>query len=174
MPSDGNPNGKSLAPEDASTRKRTARSSSQTTADGTATEASINTSILIPRHVDEPGACVFGNGIGNNLRAMSERRSSGRTSSERRHPLREKAKLRTAGPALERRSEKRERLTVKLRTEIIDRLRNAVFYTPGLTINGFIEKCIVSIVGEMEKERGAEFPERTENLRAGRPRSQKS
>ncbi|HET7711998.1 MAG TPA: hypothetical protein VFL80_08725 [Thermoanaerobaculia bacterium] len=99
---------------------------------------------------------------------MSERRRTGRTS-ERRHPLREKVKLRPVGPALERRAEKRERLTVKLHAEIINRLRNAVFYTPGLTINGFIEKCIVSIVGEMEKERGSQFPERTENLRAGRP-----
>lgn len=100
---------------------------------------------------------------------MSERRGSGRSSRDRRHPLREQAKLRPAGPALDRRLEKRERLTVKLRAEIINRLRNAVFYTPGLTINGFIENCIVSIVGAMEKERGSEFPERTENLRAGRP-----
>lgn len=105
---------------------------------------------------------------------MSERRRSGRPASDRRHPLREKAKLRPTGPALDRRLEARERLTVKLRAEIINRLRNAVFYTPGLTINGFIENCIVSVVGEMEKKRGSAFPERTENLRAGRPRSPKS
>lgn len=100
---------------------------------------------------------------------MSERRRKGRPPSDRRHPLRDSAKLRPAGPALEQRREIRERLTVKLRAEIIDRLRNAVFYTPGLTINGFIEKCILTIVDRMEKERGATFPERTENLRAGRP-----
>lgn len=100
---------------------------------------------------------------------MSERRSSGRPPSDRRHPLRERVKLHPAGPALERRGEKRERLTVKLRGEIIERLRNAVFYTPGLTINGFIEQCIIQIVDSMEKDRGETFPQRTENLRAGRP-----
>lgn len=61
---------------------------------------------------------------------------------------------------------------MKLRAEIIDRLRNAVFYTPGLTINGFIEECINSVVARMEKERGSEFPQRTENLRVGRPKRQ--
>lgn len=100
---------------------------------------------------------------------MSERRRNTRQSSDRRHPLREKVKLLLRGPALERRAEKRERLTVKLRVGIIDRLRNAVFYTPGLTINGFIEQCITTTVDQMEQERGAAFPERTANLRAGRP-----
>lgn len=102
---------------------------------------------------------------------MSERRRSKRSSpADRRHPLREKAKLRPTGPALERRAVKRERLTVKLHSGLIERLRNAVFYTPGLTINGFIEECIVSIVDRMEKDRGSTFPQRTENLRAGRPK----
>lgn len=105
-------------------------------------------------------------------RDMSERRRTRRSASERRHPLREKVKLRLSAPALERRLEKRERLTVKLRAGIIERLRNAVFYTPGLTINGFIEQCINSIVDQMEEDRGSTFPERTENLRAGRPAKQ--
>ncbi|GEM_PF-3379429 len=100
---------------------------------------------------------------------MSERRRSPRDSKERRHPLRAKVKLMPRGPALDRRTEKRERLTVKLRSGIIERLRNAVFYTPGLTINGFIEHCITSSVDGMERKRGAVFPQRTENLRVGRP-----
>lgn len=113
---------------------------------------------------------AFRNEISKHLPRMSERRRNARSSAERRHPLREAAKLRPAGPALDRRSLKRERLTVKLRAEIIERLRNAVFYTPGLTINGFIEECINSIVGRMEQERGATFPKRTEKLRVGRPK----
>lgn len=91
------------------------------------------------------------------------------------HPLERHVKLRPKGLAIDRRSEPRERatekqrLTVQLAGGVLDRLRNAVFWTPGLTITGFIERCISETVDPMEKERGDEFPERSHHLKAGRP-----
>jgi len=84
--------------------------------------------------------------------------------------MRTNARLRPSGPALERRSEVRERLTVKLPRKVIERLRNAVYYSPGLTVSGVIEKCITTIVDQMEVDRGAAFPRRKSDLRPGRPR----
>ena len=49
----------------------------------------------------------------------------------------------------------RQRLTVQLREDTIERLRNAVYWTDGLTIAGFIEKCIASGVDKMERDRRA-------------------
>jgi hypothetical protein len=85
--------------------------------------------------------------------------------------LRETARLKPAGPALDRRGEERERLTVKLPRSLIDRLRNAVYWTPGLTMTGFLAKCIASGVAGLEKDRGDQFPQREQALRPGRPKT---
>lgn len=63
----------------------------------------------------------------------------------------------------------RERLTVKLPRNVIDQLRDAVYWTPGLTITGFIARCITHGVSEMEDTRGEKFPRRKMALRPGRP-----
>ena len=97
------------------------------------------------------------------------RRERGPSAEGRRHPLRETVRLTPSGPAIERREEPRERLTVKLPRSLIDRLRNAVYWTPGLTITGFLAKCITSGVAGLEKERGDQFPQRERALRPGRP-----
>ena len=102
---------------------------------------------------------------------MADRRRTQRDS-DRRHPLREHARLKPVGPAIERRTKPRstrERLTVKLPIEVIERLRNAVYYTDGLTISGFIERCITTSVDDMEASRGQAFPKRKAQLRPGRP-----
>ncbi|HVE72007.1 MAG TPA: hypothetical protein VNI54_11620 [Thermoanaerobaculia bacterium] len=59
---------------------------------------------------------------------------------------------------------------MQLDSEIVDRLRNAVYWTPNVTIAGLVEGCIRETVDRMESERGATFPERTESLRVGRPK----
>lgn len=61
-------------------------------------------------------------------------------------------------------------MTVKLSESVLERLRSAVFNTPGLTVAGFIEACIGERVDRMEKRRGARFPAFRGALRAGRPR----
>lgn len=64
----------------------------------------------------------------------------------------------------------RERLTVKIPRDAIERLRDAVFHTPDLTVSSFVERCIRKGVADLESERGSAFPERTEELKPGRPR----
>lgn len=60
---------------------------------------------------------------------------------------------------------------MKLPSAVIERLRNAVYWTPGLTIAGFVTKCIADVVARMETERGAAFPRRERALRPGRPKA---
>lgn len=100
---------------------------------------------------------------------VTERRK-GKRGEERRHPLRELARLRPAGPAVERRGGERSRITVQLPAATLDRLRNAVYWTPGVTLTGFVERCVSERVDRMEQERGSTFPSRTKELKPGRPR----
>jgi hypothetical protein len=93
---------------------------------------------------------------------MTDRRKKGR-GSERRNLLRQTDRLTT-------REETRERLTVKLSATVIDRLRNAVYWTPGATIAGVVEQCLAHSIDAMERKRGAQFPVREEDLRPGRPK----
>ena len=74
------------------------------------------------------------------------------------------------GPALKATERRRkERLTVLISGEVLNRLRNAVFWSPGLTVTGVVEKCIADAIESLEERRGAEFPQRSEELKAGRP-----
>ena len=62
------------------------------------------------------------------------------------------------------------RLTVSLPGELVDRLRNAVYWSPGLTLAWLIAKSLRTSLSEMESSRQGPFPRRTTALRAGRPR----
>lgn len=62
------------------------------------------------------------------------------------------------------------RLTVSLPGELVDRLRNAVYWSPGLTLAWLIAKSLRTSLAEMESLRQEPFPRRTTALRAGRPR----
>lgn len=97
-------------------------------------------------------------------------RGKGKRGKERRHPLRELARLRPARPAVERRGRERSRITVQLPAATLDRLRNAVYWTPGVTLTGFVQGCITDTVDRMERERGSVFPLRNDELKPGRPR----
>lgn len=63
----------------------------------------------------------------------------------------------------------RARLTVKLPVHLIERLRNAVFYTQGMTLTGLVEQSLSAALAAIEEERGEPFPERTADLQPGRP-----
>lgn len=108
---------------------------------------------------------------------MTDRRRSPRPGqTDRRNPLRANARLRPEGPAVDRRQEPVDghvRVTVKLPQLVVERLRSAVFNTPGLTVAGFIENCISNGVDRMEKRRGRKFPAYKGTLPAGRPKSVK-
>ena len=97
---------------------------------------------------------------------MVERRKKPRNRAEA-HPLAGKARLRVE-PAAEV-DHSKQRLTINLDAALIERVRNAVYWTPGLTLSGLAEQAIADAIEELERERGDEFPRRRENLRVGRP-----
>jgi hypothetical protein len=63
----------------------------------------------------------------------------------------------------------KERLTVHVPVELIDRVKNIVYWTPGLTLARLAEEALTREVEKREKERGEAFPHRTEELKGGRP-----
>jgi len=63
----------------------------------------------------------------------------------------------------------KERLTVHIPVDLIDRVKNAVYWTPGLTLARLAETAFGKEIEELEKEKGEPFPPRREELRGGRP-----
>ena len=63
----------------------------------------------------------------------------------------------------------KERFTVNLPPELIERARNTVFWTPGLTLAGLAEDALLKALGRLEKVNGGPFKERNGQLKAGRP-----
>ena len=63
----------------------------------------------------------------------------------------------------------KERLTVHVSVDLIDRVKNCVYWTPGLTLAGMAEKALADAVAKMEKKAGKPFPKRKHELRGGRP-----
>ena len=63
----------------------------------------------------------------------------------------------------------RERFTSKLPVEVIERARNAVYWTPGLTLAGLTESALTAYLDALEAERGETFPQRQGELKLGRP-----
>jgi hypothetical protein len=63
----------------------------------------------------------------------------------------------------------KERLTVHLPVDLIDRIKNAVYWTPGLTLAGLAEEALAAAVEKLERARGEPFPPRRSELKGGRP-----
>jgi hypothetical protein len=63
----------------------------------------------------------------------------------------------------------KERLTIHLSVGLIEKVKNAVYWTPGLTLAALAETALQQLVDELEKQRGEPFPPRKENLKGGRP-----
>jgi len=64
---------------------------------------------------------------------------------------------------------KKQRITIHVSSEIIERVKNAVFWEPGLTLAGFTEHALEKAITDFEAERGSAFPQRRHPLRGGRP-----
>lgn len=75
----------------------------------------------------------------------------------------------TGGEVPEPKKATKERATFQLPVELIDRARNAVYWTPGATMAGVMEMALEAQLERMEKKRGAPFPERDGALKSGRP-----
>ena len=64
---------------------------------------------------------------------------------------------------------KKERATCQLPVELIERVRDAVYWTPGATMAGFFEEALKRHLEQLEKKRGKPFPHRSGQLKTGRP-----
>jgi hypothetical protein len=77
----------------------------------------------------------------------------------------------SAPPTAARTSSSRRRVTVHVPGQLIDRVRDAVWWTPGLTLAAFTERALETALRAAETERGCPFPPRTGRLRSGPPLS---
>jgi hypothetical protein len=62
-----------------------------------------------------------------------------------------------------------ERLTIIMPPELMNRLRNAAYWSPGDTLTGIAARAVEAEIDRLEHERGESFPDRAAPLRAGRP-----
>jgi hypothetical protein len=63
----------------------------------------------------------------------------------------------------------KEKLTIPLPQDLVDRMRNAAYWDPELTIAGIAEQALRAAMEQIEKDRGGPFPPRKSALRGGRP-----
>ncbi|MBA2307156.1 hypothetical protein H0W26_03430 [Candidatus Dependentiae bacterium] len=67
-------------------------------------------------------------------------------------------------------SSSKQRITLYISSDVIDRVKNAVYWEPGLTLAAFAEDALFKALSELEAERGKPFAQRKERkLRGGRP-----
>ena len=72
-----------------------------------------------------------------------------------------KAKTPPTGPKV--------RLTVLLPSPLAERVKDAVYWSPGLTLSELAEEAFTNAIQKREKERKKSFPPRHGKLKAGRP-----
>jgi hypothetical protein len=72
-------------------------------------------------------------------------------------------------PASPTRTVRKERLTVHLSVDVIERAKNAVFWTPGLTLARMAEEALQKALEGLEKAHGGPFAHRKAELKGGRP-----
>jgi len=62
----------------------------------------------------------------------------------------------------------RERITFHLPVELIDKLRNASYWSPGLAMAEIVERSVTEGLDQMEKKMGKPFPPRQGQLKVGK------
>ena len=63
----------------------------------------------------------------------------------------------------------KERMTFHLPVEVMERAKNAVYWTPGLTLADLAAQALTDAVDRLEKKKGEPFPPRKAELKGGRP-----
>ena len=66
-------------------------------------------------------------------------------------------------------SQKKEKLTVHLTHDLIERVKNAAYWNPRLTIASIAEIGVRFAIEQVEKENGGAYPPRESELKGGRP-----
>jgi hypothetical protein len=62
------------------------------------------------------------------------------------------------------------RITVNLPQDLVEQLRDAVYWTPGLTLAWLIARAMRTSLADLHTTNQGPFPKRLKPLRAGRPR----
>jgi hypothetical protein len=62
----------------------------------------------------------------------------------------------------------RERVTIALPADLMERARNAVYWTPGATLAGLVEDAVRVELAKREAESGGAFKARRSRLKPGR------
>ena len=65
--------------------------------------------------------------------------------------------------------QKKEKLTVHLTHDLIERVKNAAYWNPRLTIASIAELGVRFAIEQVEKEHGGPYPPRESELKGGRP-----
>lgn len=73
-------------------------------------------------------------------------------------------------PMTRRLRRRKHRLTVYLPDDLIERARDAVYWTPGLTIAKLFTDAVEGAIHRLQTATASPFPARTGKLRVGRPR----
>jgi hypothetical protein len=69
----------------------------------------------------------------------------------------------------EERQKSRERVTIYLPPELIEKAKDIVYWTPGMTMADLAELAFADLIEKMQTDRGEAFQKRPDkNLRAGR------
>lgn len=63
----------------------------------------------------------------------------------------------------------RLRLSTEIDARVLDRAKDAVFWTPGQTLAAFVEDALSREIQRRTDERGEPYPPRTSHLPPGRP-----
>lgn len=72
------------------------------------------------------------------------------------------------------RTPKRQRMTVSLPTDLVERVRDAAYWTSGTTMAGLISSALEDLLHNLEIQNGRPFSPRLRNLKPGRPRTGKT
>lgn len=68
----------------------------------------------------------------------------------------------------------KQRVTISIPTPLIERLRNAVYWTGHSPLVALVAQAIEDIVAQMEEVNGGAFPQRVAPLKVGRRQGQRS
>lgn len=52
------------------------------------------------------------------------------------------------------------KLQVTMFPSINEKMRDVVYWTPGMTLSDFVQEALLSHIGEYERRRGSEYPNR--------------
>jgi ferredoxin-NADP reductase len=80
----------------------------------------------------------------------------------------------THHPVMASRSSPKQKVTLSLPTALIERLRNAVYWTGNRPLASLVEEALDALVTEMEEVNREAFPPRLSPLKAGRPQGKRS